>query len=521
MERCSVCTNKFDKQRKPFCASCTKAKLYGPRIEQAASLLSREKAHTHAEAVLRPGNDGILAALPEDADWDAIAAGVKANSSHIAKEEREAAESRIRDIAAKADQLKKDIEEYKMLIASRKEANASRHERLNAEHAQLDKDKARISEPVHAAVRKSRHRLNKLHVRTVEAREYLCQEAGVLSGLKKTKLPDGRSQFMLRNLPIPSLRELNGMNKRLKSENLECGSELRELLAPHELISASMDNICRFLGLCCHYLSIRLPAEIIQPHNGFPHPAILPSVSSYKAQLPLYPGSKASDDVPMEGSRPRLLHLDRPLPQLMKEDSQTAGLFIEGAALLSYDLAWLCRTQGTSALNTFEEMCDVGRNLHQLFPSKDNNKGRPALNRNVSAATTKPERSTAEIEDGKPRFGSFSHGSSRNSLAGPQAEDQLPDWKISITKFVDQLKTYLRNEAARAEWDIIDEAEWDEELEHERPVLVGGYKRSPAMSVMTVKPSDGDDEVMGPMNNAAAAKGGSGWTKLRGRGADG
>jgi hypothetical protein len=519
---CGICNKNFDSRRKPSCASCTKAKLYGQRIEQAASLLSREKAHTHAEAVLRPGNDGILAALPEDADWDAIASAVKTNSAQRAREEREAVEERIRDIAVKADRLREEIEAYKGLIASRKEANASRGERLNAEHVRLDKDKARVSEPIKSAVVKARHRLNKIHTRTIEAREYLCQEAGVLSGLKKTKLPDGRSQFVLRGLPIPNLRELNGMTKRLKSESISSGSEHKEVLAPHELISGSIDSICRFLGLCCHYLSIRLPAEIIQPHHDFPHPAVLPINSSYKPRLPCYPGFRPPEAEvvpPTEGSRPRVLQMDRPLPQMLKEDSKTAQLFIEGVSLLAYDIAWLCRTQGTGSLNEFEEICDIGRNLHQLFPNRDG-KGRPALNRNLSSATTKPDRSVAETDGGQPRFGSYSHGSSRNSLAGSQAEDQFPEWKLSITKFVDQLKALLRNEAARAEWHIIDDTEWDEQMEHEKPVLVGGFKRSPAMSVMTIKPSDGDDEFMDARNTSAAAKGGSGWTKVRGRGGD-
>ena len=57
-------------------------------------------------------------------------------------------------------------------------------------------------------------------------------------------------------------------------------------------------------------------------------------------------------------------------------------------------------------------------------------KSRPALSRNISSATTKPDRSIIDTEDGKPRFGAYSHGSSRNSLAGPQAEDQLPEWKL-------------------------------------------------------------------------------------------
>jgi hypothetical protein len=526
---CGICAKAFDARREPFCTSCARAKLYGSRIEQAAALLGREKAHTHVEAVVRPGNDGILAALSEDADWDAITAGVKTNSVQCAKEEREAIEKKVRDITDRAVQLRKDIEEYKSLLESRKEANERRRAQLAVQQEQLDKEQARVTEPIHAAVRKARHRLNKVHSRTIDARELLCGGASSVSSLKKTKLPDGKTQFLLRGIPVPSLKDLNGFKDRLNTETLDQTSGTTLLTEPHELISASMDNVCRFLGLCCHYLSVRLPAEIIQPHNDFAHAAILPIASSYKPYLPTYPGSPPSNSentakiVPSSDvSKPRLLQLDRPLPQLQKEDSKAAALFIEGVSLLAYDLAWLCRAQGVGPLNAFDEICDLGRNLHQLFPGKDGKDGkvRSPLNRNISTATGKPERSIAETEDGKPKLGSYSHGSSRNSLAGPDSEDQLPEWKLSITKFVDQLKSYLRNEAARAEWHIVDDTEWDEELEHEKPVMVGGMRRSPAMSVMTVKPSDGDDDVMGPTNAAGAAKGNSGWTKVRGRGGE-
>ena len=526
---CSLCARTLDGRRKANCASCAKATIYGARFEQATSLLSREKAHTHVEAILRPGNDGVLAALPEDADWDAITAGVKTNSARRASEEREAVEARIQGIVETADRLKHDIQQYKTLIAERKKANERHRERLSVERAQLQKDNARVTEPVNAAVRKARHRLSKIHTRTIEARECLYQETSAISGLKKVRLPDGRSQFMLRGLPIPNLRELNGNGARLKIVTEEQDATSKLLIEPHELISASADNLCRFLGICYHYLSVRPPAEIIQPHNDFPHAAILPIGSSYKPHLPLYPGSKPSDEdatakpPPPDLSTPRLLQLDRPLPRLLKEEPKAATLFIEGVSLLAYNLAWLYRTQGAGTLNTFEEMCDVGRNLYHLLPARDARdvKTRPPLNRNISTAPATTTRSATDLQDAKPRFGSYSHGTSRNSLADPESEDQLPEWKVSITRFVDQLKSYLRNEAARAEWHIIDDTEWDEEMEHEKAVLVGGMKRSLAMSVMTVKPSDDYDDDMAPRSAAVDPKGKSGWMKVRGRGGEG
>ena len=114
----------------------------------------------------------------------------------------------------------------------------------------------------------------------------------------------------------------------------------------------------------------------------------------------------------------------------------------------------------------------------------------------------------------KPKLGSYSHGGARLSLAGHEGETLFSEFKLSALKFTDQLRAYLRNELARAEWHIVDDTEWDEELEDERPVFVGGSRHPATMSVMTIKPSDGDDDAPNP---AGAAKGKSGWMKVRGR----
>ena len=518
---CDICDRKFNARRTPFCASCTRARLYSPRIEQAAALLGREKSHTHVEAVVRPGNDGVLAALPEDADWDAITAGISSHSLERTKAEKEATENRIRDVTEKAEQLRRQIDEYKAFAAKQKESIEHRRNNLSTQRAKVERQELQKLEPGQPAIRKAKHRLNKVHTRTAEAREYLCKEVSALSGLKKVKTADGKTQYWLSGVPLPQLKDLNGINGRIKieSEDLNC------LAGPHEVISASMDNLCRFLGICCHYLSIQPPAEIILPHNDFPHAAIVPIGSSYKTNNPRYPGLGSNQPTPEASriilrsdlSRPRLLQLDRPLPQLQKEDPKAAALFIEGVSLLAYNLTWLCRTQGFGSSISFEDVCDLGRNLHQLFPGRDN-KSRPPLGRNFSSATARTERSTADVADTTLRIGSYSHGSSRHSLAGHEAEARFSDFKLSVTKLTDQLKSYLRNETARAEWHIIEDTEWDEELEDERPVFVGGERRSldtkgPAMSVMTVAPNDGNDEA----TTTATAKGKSGWTKVRGR----
>ena len=271
---CSVCTNKLGSRRKAVCTSCSLATLHAARIEQAASLLGREKAQNHVEAIVRPGNDGVLAALPEDADWDAITAGIKTHSHDRAKGEKESVEDRIRMITEKAEQLRRNMEDYKLLAAKEKEDNERRRKDLELARGKVEKQKTNMLEPIRAAIRTCAHRLNKVHVRTIEAREYLCREAGSLSGLKKSKSATSRTQYTLGGIPLYILRDLNGINGRIKFGDTDLPAGTKPLAEPHELISASLENVCRFLGTCCHYLSVCLPAEIVLPHNDFPHAAV-------------------------------------------------------------------------------------------------------------------------------------------------------------------------------------------------------------------------------------------------------
>ena len=519
----------FSARRKPSCTSCAQATLYGARIEQAAALLGREKAHAHVEAVVRPGNDGIISALPEDADYDAITTGIKTNSSERTKAEKEAVDERVNVISSKADQLRQQIECYKAVAAKQKDSNIRRRKELAIERTQLDKHRNRAVEPVQSAIRKAQHRLDKVHKRTFEAREHLCKEVSSLSCLNKLRKQDGKTQFFISFLPLPDLRDLNGINERIATEIIETSQGPKRLAEPHELFSASLDSVCRMLGICCHYLSIRLPAEIILPHNDFPHAAILPRDSSYKVSHVQYPGFGSQSSSPEASrilprgdlSRPRILQLDKPLPQLQKDDPKMAMFLIEGVSLLAYDIAWLCRSQGIDTINTFEDICGISRNLHQLLPGKDyKTQSRPVLNRNPSTAPGKAEQSIIATVDSKPRFGTHSHGSARHSLAGHEGFDLFGHevWQISVTRLTDQLRSYLSNETARAEWHIVEDTEWDEEMEEDRPVLVGGAKRpEPAMSVLSVKPSDGTDEADMFTDRT---KGNNGWMKVRGRGGE-
>ena len=538
---CGVCRQPLTSRRKPLCVSCSQATLHQPRIAHAASLLSREQWRTHVEAVLRPGNAGIIAALSEDADWDAIKAGITADGLKRSDAERMLSEDKIVGIIEKSKSLRTMVKEYRSLMQERKESHERRRRWLDTETKHLEAHRVRALEPAQLAIKKMQGRLDKVHSRTAEAREYLCREAAHLYGLKRTKHHDGTSTYFLGDLPIPNLKDLNGFGNRLTlNAAVTVGGNL-PVAAAFEVISASLNNVCLFLGLCCRYLSVKLPAEIVPAHHGSPRAALLQPSASYKAPQLQYPTSAtrptaSSNHTRVSGAHSdepklRTVNLDRPLPQLLKENSKAHGLFCEAAMLLAYDIAWLARIQGSQKVPGFTDLCAIGSNIHHLFVGRvssqifDTSGKRDSSAKTPTASPSRQPAASPGTSQG-PGFGVYSHASAYyslsshlgNALFAPEA------WSVSVAQNADALKKYLRQEASRSEWHFIDDKEWDDELEHEKAVLVGGTMRdrgAGALSVITVKPSDGppDDNVEADADARSRAKAGGGgrWMKMNGR----
>jgi hypothetical protein len=523
MERdlCGICDRHFGKTRKPLCIACAQATLYEPRVRHVVGLLDRENAHTHTEAIVRPGNDGVLAALPQDADWDAITNAVKKHSSERARAEQTRVETRIDAITEQAQVLRRQVEEHKKYIEELRNANEVRRQELLSERQELAKRKPLALGPVELAKQKAAQRLDRIHGRTVDARSYICRHSSSLNGVHQLRDARGKhtGRYELNGLIVPNLKELNSSIDEAGSSNKHQAGEY------HNHVNACLDNICHLLGVWCHYLSIRLPAEIILPHRDFPHPAIFSERSSYKLTNIVYPATLAHQSSSPSASRilqeqrdqprPRLLHLNRPLALLAKQDPKTFGLFVEGVMLLAWDLAWLCRSQGITTINSFDDVCDIGRNIWLLSIAQQ------------SSASDRDRREKGASEGGsstrKPvsetlRFGSFSHGNLRHCIAGHESASLMQEWRLSQPhRLIDKLRNHLLIEITGAEWDVVDDNDFEDEGEDELAVLVGGAHRSsqarqhPAMSVMSVATH---------VDTAPNKKGGNGWTKVRGRSED-
>ncbi|KAK5112459.1 hypothetical protein LTR62_004215 [Meristemomyces frigidus] len=539
---CTVCFRDFNDKRNPTCASCAQAILYNPRIDQVGVRLQREKHHTHVDAIVRPGNDGIIASLPQDTDFETIAVGIRQDTLRKTTEERRVVEARIEDMLDKAEQLRTQLQHAKEWVAGVRKSDATRRSEIAAEKKQLQKQHSTVIDPVLSATAKARQRLEKVHNRTVDARFLLCRESALLAGLEKRKEKDGKVQYWLGGAPIVNLRHL----ARLKTSEAGGSAAACEMSrnTSHELISTGLGNVCRLLVNCCHYLSVRLPAQIILPYNTTHNATILLEEDSYEKDAttrPLPPTHRsailAAARPPPEIQKdlihaPRSLQFRKPLSQLFKEDHDEYMHFTEGAMLLAYDVAWLCASQGLNTIDTMGKVCNIGKSLYDLFLADD--RARPPLLRNISGATTRTEYSRlATIAPDGPRLGAWSHGTAHHSLTSAVATSALVEWQNKLpttSKLVERLQSLLTNEISGLEWDVVTvDREWDGELEREDTAVIvggGGRHHDMGMSVMSVRPSDGaEDDVVARaiavQMGLRGDKGGSGWMRVRSRGGEG
>jgi hypothetical protein len=122
----------------------------------------------------------------------------------------------------------------------------------------------------------------------------------------------------------------------------------------------------------------------------------------------------------------------------------------------------------------------------------------------------------------KPTIGRWSHGTLHSFLGGAEGTEFVRNFKIlTPLKLADRLKKRLSSEAPMLEWEKIEGDELEDGFDD--GVLVRGHGSAApgrgdlgAASVMTVRsvaPNGGG--VSGSPNNAA--KGTSGWTRLKSR----
>jgi len=331
-----------------------------------------------------------------------------------------------------------------------------------------------------------------------------------------------------------------------------------------EVISTCLAHITHILVLASHYLAIRLPAEITLPHRDYPRPTVFTLQSSYKTRgevpfpgtsVPQQPSSGSKDGDGYAAPRPRPLFVDKPLLLLAKEDPVAHKLFIEGVALLAYNVAWACCSQGVPVggggdgkAPAFDDVTHLGRNLYnlliggqlpnnpagRLFPHNHAHLHPNAAPPATGAALGGEDAVVGEqlAKGGALLMGRYSHGTAHAFLGDDAARAyRLPNPK-SLT---DRLRTRLSSDGPVADWEVLEDDAWagaDDDADADADAMEAGvlaraggrHRLYGVESVATVRAAPDDAPADGPpppdpspANGRPRGLGLNGWTKLKPR----
>lgn len=294
---------------------------------------------------------------------------------------------------------------------------------------------------------------------------------------------------------------------------------------PHQVISTSLAHITHILALACHYLAIRLPAEITLPHRDYPRPTIFSLASSYSHGEVPFPGSAhpsstnitaaaaaaaAAASTKSHGNRElfqripraRPLYLDKELPALAKDDGPGHTMFLEGIALLAYNIAWACCSQGVPIgdRSSFDDTFNIGRNLYNLLignqllnnpanrifstagaaaspsstPSTPPKGGSSGGGANNGSNNTTTSANTTTDKAPVASMGRYAHGTTHTFLG----DDTIQTFKLlGPNRLADRLKTKLSSESTMPDWEVLEDDAWAVEDEDQNNMEDGVLNR--------------------------------------------
>ena len=226
------------------------------------------------------------------------------------------------------------------------------------------------------------------------------------------------------------------------------------------------------------------------------------------------------------------LYTKKRLSTTAKEDPQIYAAIIEGITLLAWNVAWLCKTQGFDVgANSWEEICDVGKNLWNLFAAEQ---AGPKSLIDVHNRTTKqdgmpesvPRASQQNVEPSpKVFFGEYSHDTVHSNLSTASGSKLLLEWRLQDpTEVIDRVKQMLLSDRTGAGWEILEGKEWESQS------MIAHQATSPAVvdaSTVVVDDKSGTEQisqdpglepkVLATEDAQEKARGTSGWTKLKSR----
>ncbi|KAA8574867.1 hypothetical protein MFRU_002g04530 [Monilinia fructicola] len=453
--QCDICFRTGGHKLPFLCPTDARNQLYETRVQTAGILLEKE--------ALDRDISGRFPLLPSGRHEDGQPAVATQSNYDALLAEREKVIDRTNQIVANAKELRAKLERAKEERSKKKAANDQRRAELASASSGVEARRTKQIQDIEDSTRRTKYRWNQAYNLIGGSRAYLCYEAAKLYELQRVRGLNAEEEYKIGGISIVDLRLMN--------------------MASPAQISTSLSHITHVLMLATHYLAIRLPAEVTLPHRDYPLPTIFSLPSSYLHTNAPFPGttSSSSSNSPStsrhaENSnqpRPRPLWINKPLPLLANEDPAAYASFLEGAVLLAYNIAWLCKTQGISVgengVTTFEDICNIGKNLWRLLIGD-----KPHLQPTPrSSSTTPPPPKTLDTlgqPDGEDRrntkserslLGWASHGSAHSYLGSAEGAEFIRGFKLPRpNQLADKLKNKLMSEVANAEWEVLNQDAW-------------------------------------------------------------
>ncbi|KAI1152678.1 hypothetical protein F4825DRAFT_418042 [Nemania diffusa] len=516
---CDICERAHHPKRLPFlCVVDARNALYEGRIANAKALLEGEAIEIKVKKFLSDSDTRPSSPATHQPS--------RAYVENCSSEEYKA-RARTERIIESADRLRKEVAAAKKDIEEKRAAIKHKKHALAAASQGVSVRRNREIEESRKAVNMIKYTWDREYEGMTQYKAALCMEVAKLHRLQRVRRGNPvRFEYKIGGVDIVDLQNMNN--------------------AQPELISASLSHITHLLFLASHYLAIRLPAEITLPHNDYPRPTIFSLTSSYQHGEVGFPGSSPIPPDPRDRQfanipSPRPLFIDKSLPTLAKEDPATYNAFLEAVCLLSYDIVWLCRTQGVPVgdnTSHFDAFAGIGRNLYNLLINS-------SLQRNPQQIADNVGNQIAVVEGGEPtelgkaapRMGLYSHGSGHTFLGSAAGNDLTRNFKLPHpAKLTDKLKSKLNHGNPIPEWEVLEDDAWAPD-DADDGVLVGGARPKPNvgergarfgfesyMSVNTVKSGGSGDNPPASITTAVNSKdrekgekSTNGWTKVKAR----
>lgn len=334
--------------------------------------------------------------------------------------------------------------------------NGVRRRRLDAANEAAHHQDTQL-EVVKGDIKRLNQKWKLLYTRTAEARSFLCREAAGLYSLRLKRKRSGKVEYTIGNVVLPNL--LTDLNCRLWVRGEVTGQLANGgTVHPHTNLNVSLDHLAHLLVLVSHYLGLKLPNEIILSGRDNPFTSMRGLLNNRHMAI-------------------RPLYVESPLSQLSRENPTAHSKFVEGVSMLALDIAWLCFSQGLS-VNEVEDASNIGHCMWKLLVAKDS-----------TAATNHS-------------FGKMSHATNNGFLASAKLESAMSGFKLRYNVIADRVRYTLQGETIVADWDMVPDAEKEDEKEKTTK------RRSSVASGL------GGMERITDASKPASTSGGR-WTKIR------